>query len=397
MTLRHPRRAVALLLATLALCAPLPAAAELTPPPQPLIGERPMVAGWPDEPSVGAPVVLLVEAATGQVLVARQADHRRPVASTIKILTALTVADRTDPDDIIEVGAEVQGLEGASVQLEPGERWTVDQMLTAILVRSGNDAAEALAVAVGDDRAGFLELMREDAASMGLPVGEAGGVVVTSPSGLGDGELLSAQDLATLARVLLADDDLRAIVGAREATLPGVGTDVNRNLLVGSYPGATGIKTGFTEAAGNSVVASAARGGRELIAVVLGAGPDPQRFEDAAALLDHGFEAFEATEVAAELILLVAGGQRQVVLEPTPVTVPVGVPVAAELPVPVRTPEAGHLPVPVRFDGTEVATATATVSGEQPPAVAGGAQLGRAAVDGVYAALRAAHAQAASP
>lgn len=390
MTLARPRRTVALLAAAVALSVATPAAAELVPPPEPLLAGPP-ATDWPEPPSVEAPVHLLVEAATGQILVAHRADERRPVASTIKILTALTVADRTDPDDLIEVGAEVQGLEGASVQLEPGERWTVDQMLTAVLVRSGNDAAEALAVAVGGDREGFLELMREDAASVGLPVGEADGVVVTSPSGLGDGELLSAHDLATLSRVLLADPDLRAIVGAPDATLPGVGTDVNRNLLVGSYPGATGIKTGFTEAAGNSVVASAERGGRELIAIVLGGGPDPERFEDAAALLDHGFEAFEATEVGAELTLLVAGGQRSVALEPTPVTAPAGVLVAAELPVPVRAPETGQLTVPVSFDGTVVASATATVSGDEPAAVEGGARLGRAASDGVYAALRAAH------
>lgn len=336
---------------------------------------------------------LLLDADSGQVLASRAADERRPVASTIKILTALTVRERTDLDDVIEVGPEVEGVVGASVDLEPGERWSVEQLLQAILVRSGNDAAEALATAVGGDPDGFVALMRDDAEALGLRSG-AGGVTVTSPSGLDDAQRLSARDLAVLARVLLADPELRAIVGAPEVTLPGVGTDENRNLLVGSYPGATGVKTGFTEAAGNSVVASAARDGRELIAVVLGAGEDPERFEGAAALLDHGFDAFTTTELGGELTLLVAGGTAQVALEPAVLTAPIAASVDASLPVPVRAPDEGHLTVPVHVDGVRVATATATVTTQPPAPVDGGARLGRAVVDGLYAGLRAAEAAA---
>lgn len=391
MTLVHPRRVAVLLAASLlALASPVPATAELAPPPEPLV-EGPVTAEWPEPPELDVPVYLLVEAETGQVLAARSAGERRPVASTIKILTALTVAERTEPDEQIVVGPEVQGLEGASVELEPGERWTVDQLLRGVLVRSGNDAAEALAVAVGGDREGFVDLMAEDAEAVGLPVGGPNGVVISSPTGLDDGQRLSARDLATLGRVLLADPQLRAIVGAEEVTLPGVGTDENRNQLVGAYPGVTGIKTGFTEAAGNSLVGSAVRDGRELIVVVLGAGPDPERFEATTALLDHGFEAFTATQVEGQQILLVAGGRRELAVEPQPLTAPTGTEVTLDLPLPVRAPEAAELDVPVAFDGVPVATATATVSHDEPAPVEGGARLGRAVADGVYAALRAAH------
>lgn len=391
MTLVHPRRVAVLLAASLlTLASPFPATAELAPPPEPLV-EGPVAVGWPEPPPLDVPVYLLVEAETGQVLAARSADERRPVASTVKILTALTVMERTELDERVVVGPEVQGLEGASVELEPGERWTVDQLLRGVLVRSGNDAAEALAVAVGGDREGFVELMAEDAAAVGLPVGGPDGAVITSPTGLDDAQRLSARHLATLGRVLLADPQLRAIVGAEEVTLPGVGTDENRNQLVGAYPGVTGIKTGFTEAAGNSLVGSAVRDGRELIVVVLGAGPDPERFEATAALFDHGFEAFTATQVQGERILLVAGGRRELAVDPQPVTAPTGTEVVLDLPVPVRAPEAAELDVPVAFDGVPVATATATVSTHEPGPVEGGARLGRAVADGVYAALRAAH------
>lgn len=389
MTRRRTWRACAAAVLTVALALPGPAAAELTPPPPPTIDAP--VAGWPDPPSVSAPVHLLVDAATGQVLAAHAADDQRPVASTVKILTALTAADRLDLGDEVVVGDEVTGLVGASVELTPGDRWTARQLIEGLLLRSGNDAAEALAVAAAGDRDRFVAAMIDDARAVGLPVGAPGGPTITSVSGLDDTQRFSARDLATLARVLLADPELRAIVAAPEVELPGIGTDENRNLLVGRYPGASGVKTGFTEAAGNGLVGSATRDGRELIVVVLGGGPDPERFDDAAALLDHGFRAFESVEPAAEVVLLVAGGALRVTVDPVPVTVPTGAEVVVDLPLPAWAPEDGVLRAPLEVDGREVAEVAATVSGDGGEPVEGAAALGRAAVDGVHAALRAAH------
>jgi serine-type D-Ala-D-Ala carboxypeptidase (penicillin-binding protein 5/6) len=390
--IRRRGRGLAVALGLLAwLLVPGSAAAELVPPPPPVIAGETPPAGWPEPPEVAAPAFLLLDAGTGQVLASRAADERRPVASTIKILTALTASTRGDLDDEVVVGDEVEGVIGASVSLSPGDRWTLEQLLQAILVRSGNDAAETIAVAIGGDQDGFVALMEEDAAALGLPVGAPDGVVITSPTGLDDAQRLSAADLGILARALLADPELRAIVAAPAATLPGVGSDENRNLLVGSYPGATGVKTGFTEASGNSVVASASRDGHHLIAVVLGAGPDPERFRDAAALLDHGFDAFDVVSVEEEVTLLVAGGRRVLAAGPVTVTAPAGAAVTLPLPLPARAPEGGALPVPLLVDDRELAEVRATVDADQLPAVAAGATLGRAAVDGVYAALRAAH------
>jgi serine-type D-Ala-D-Ala carboxypeptidase (penicillin-binding protein 5/6) len=379
------------LVAALAVAAATPAVADLDPPPAPIIEQQP--ASWPDPPEVAGPVHLLVDAATGQVLASERADEPRPVASTIKVLTALAAADRLELDQVVEVGDEVVGVPGASVELEPGERWTVGELLAGILVRSGNDAAEAVAAAAAPDRDGFIELMETTARDVGIDLSTP----LVSVSGLEDDQQLSASDLATLARVLLADPELRAIVGVDEVTLPDREPDENRNLLVGDYPGATGVKTGFTEAAGNSLVGSARRGEFELVVVVLGGGPDPERFLDAAALLDHGFEAFAPAELSATSTLLVAGGERRFEVTDTPVVVPVGADAAIELPVPVRAPDEDTVEAPIVVDGVAVASVEASVTGAAPATVSGPAAIGRAVADGAYAALRADVARDGAP
>jgi serine-type D-Ala-D-Ala carboxypeptidase (penicillin-binding protein 5/6) len=378
------RRATALvcLLVASLLGAGAPAHAERTAPPEPTVADP--LDGWPTPPEVSAAAYLLMDVETGQVLANEGGDERRPVASTVKVLTALTVLDRTDPDDVVEVGAEVE-VGGASVELEPGDEWTIEQLLDGLLIRSGNDAAEALAAHVAGGLDAFIDLMREDAESVGLD-----GVTLTSVSGLDDGNLLSARDLAHLSRVALADEELRPFLARVRTSLPGLGQVVTRNELLEAYPDATGVKTGYTQAAGWSLVASAARDGRELIAVVLDADEDPGRFEDAATLLDHGFEEFASVPLAAEVDLLVGGGAHELRLEATPVVAPRAASVTLALGPPAR-PEPGPLPVDVEIDGEVVGGLEATV-GDGPDPVDGDAAIGRAIVDGVYASLRAATA-----
>ncbi|MFA9445182.1 D-alanyl-D-alanine carboxypeptidase family protein [Egicoccus sp. AB-alg6-2] len=364
-----------------------PAVAELAPPPVAAIDPKP-ADDWPrptpDE--VAASHWVLVEGATGQRLAEHRADEQRAVASTIKVLTALTAIGRVDLDDEVTVGEEVL-VGGASVGLEPGETWSVQQLLEAILVRSGNDAAEALATHVAGTTEDFLELMEADAQALGLPPRGFG-----SPSGLGDTNELSAYELATIARAALADDRLRPILAQEQTELPGQGTVENRNELLGSYPGASGVKTGFTLAAGNSLVASAQRDGRELIAVVLDAGDDPARFAQAARLLDLGFSAFRAQELALELELSVAGGRRAFVLEPAPLTIPTDAVHELVVDLPARVPE-GPIAVAVEVDGTPVAmTQAEAVDHHASTTAASAADLGAALADGAYATLRAAAA-----
>jgi serine-type D-Ala-D-Ala carboxypeptidase (penicillin-binding protein 5/6) len=390
-TPRVPAALAACLALLLTLVGSGPAAAELAAPAPPALGEE-LPPGWPTLEGLEASSWVLVEAATGQVLAAHRADVTRPVASTIKVLTALTVLDRSEPDDVVEAGEEARGVEGASVGLVPGDRWTIEQLLDAIIVRSGNDAANVLAVHVAGDVEAFTALMAEDAERLGLA-----DAVVVDPSGLTDENLLDALDLATLARAALADPRLRPLLARETVELPGLGPVVTRNELLLDYPGATGVKTGFTLAAGNSLVGSAERGGRELIAVVLDAGEDPAtRFAEVARLLDLGFDAFVPRTVTAEVALAVAGGSRRYELAPTPVTTPQDLDPQVEVTLPVR-PTDGPLDLQVLAGSAELGPLPAPPVDTAPAAaadgdLAGGARLGRAVVDGAYAALRAASA-----
>lgn len=251
---------------------------EDTPPP-----------GWPSPPPASARSYVLVDADSGQVLAARDADEPRLVASTVKLLTILTALETVSLDETVVVGDEA-AVGGAGTGVDPGESWQVADLLDAILVRSGNDAARALAAAASDgDMAAFVARMGATAQALGLT-----DVHVTEPTGLDDANRLSARALATIGRAALADPRIRASAGKAAIDLPDLGTQEARNQLIGDYEGATGLKTGFTDLAGYCLVASVERDGRELVAVVLGAREDPARFEEAAALFDHAFEQLDS-------------------------------------------------------------------------------------------------------
>lgn len=378
MTRLRLRALLVLAVALVALGVPATSGGALDAPPAPSVSGPP--ATWPDV-ALEAEAYLLVEAATGQVLVAHRAEELRPVASTVKVLTALSVLERADLDEEVVVGDEVVGIPGSGADLEPGDTWTVAELLDALISRSGNDAAEALAVHVGGDVATFVEMMAADAAALGL-----GERPLVSPSGLDDANRLSALDLATIARAALADERLRPYFARPRVALPGQGLVESRNELLERYPEATGLKTGFTNAAGNSLVASAARDGRELVAVVLGSGEDPARFEAAIALLELGFTGFAPREVGTVLEYRLAGGVARIEVPTTPVSVPAGTTASLGLELSARPPDAAPV-VPVRVGDDVLGELQAVLEIDRDDG--GDAALGRAAADGVYAALRA--------
>lgn len=382
------RRSGAVLVAVLlAVTVALPSRAELAAPSPPPVAALPELGLEPQ--GTDATALVLMDVRTGQVLLARDADERRPVASTIKMLTALTAAERLDPSVPITVGPEVLGVGGADVGLAPGDTWSVEDLLEALLVRSGNEVAEALAVAVAGDRAAFVALMAEDARRLGLD-----GLTLTSPSGLDDGNLVSALELATIARATLAHPVVGPIVGRSTVVLPSVGEAENRNLLVGSYPGATGVKTGYTAAAGNAIVASASRQGRDLVVVILGSGPDPARFRDAARLLDLGFDGFEEVEVAPRLEL--ASGAGWWGMAPTATTtilVPVAVPLDVDVEVPTRPGGVARARVSIAgrpLGEVDLVLAAAPERAGARRGASSSARLAEGVADGAFTALRAA-------
>ncbi len=248
---------------------------------------------------------LLMEAASGQVLRARNPDTPLPPASTTKILTALLALKRGNLDEEVTVSFRASRMEGSRIYLEAGERRTLRELLYALMLQSGNDAAVAIAEHLAGSEEAFARLMEEEARRMG-----ARSSTFRNPHGLHHPEhLVTARDLALITREALRWREFREIVGAREKVIPGPRGERhlwNKNRLLWEYPGAVGVKTGYTLEAGSCLVAAAEREGRLLIAVVLGARPG-ESFREAAWLLDQGFHKFrlekavEAGEEVAEI------------------------------------------------------------------------------------------------
>lgn len=324
--------------------------------------------------------VALVEATTGQVLVAQDADVRRPVASAIKLLTALVVVDALPEGSLVTVGEEVRGIEGSSYGLRPGDRRTVEDLLVGLLLRSGNDVAVALAAAVAGGEAAFVDLMSARLAALGIEARPA------SASGLEEEDALSAVELATVARAALAEPRIRDVVGRTVVTLPN-GLEVeNRNAYLLDDPSATGLKTGFTNAAGFTLAASAERDGRTLLAVVLGAADDTERRGITRRLLDHGYDATAPFRVETSLGLRTVAGPVELRVDLGSLTVPIDRPVRIAWPEGVR-PSDATVTASVVVGEAPVGEVLAERSDARVDA-AGATPLGRALADGVYAALR---------
>ena len=245
-------------------------------------------------PELSAAAAILIDQDSGQVLFVENADAERAIASLTKIMTAILVLERAHPTEIVTVASDAviaeNDLSGISaLGLREGERISVRNLLYALVLQSANDAAVALADHVDGSVSRFVKRMNARALRLGMRHTR-----FFSPNGLDDRGRSTARDLAILTRAAMGTAGFSTVAASRFRTIPGPdGIDrqiQNRDALLWLYPGATGVKTGFTSRAGFCVVASAERGGRRLIAVVLGAPNDA--FSDAAALLNHGFSAF---------------------------------------------------------------------------------------------------------
>jgi serine-type D-Ala-D-Ala carboxypeptidase (penicillin-binding protein 5/6) len=244
-------------------------------------------------PEIRAQAAVLVDLDTGQVLFAHNPNERRPIASLTKIMTALLVGERADPTDVVTVSDEAASgrLAGISgLGLVEGERIRVNELLYALLLQSANDAAVALAEHVSGSVDAFVDDMNARAERLGLSR-----TMFASPNGLDDEGYSSAGDLARLTRAAYRSPGFASVVATRTHAVTSLDEPPrivqNRNVLLWLYPGAIGVKTGFTSPAGFCVVAAAEREGMRLVAVLLGEPAEP--FSDAAALLNYGFTAFD--------------------------------------------------------------------------------------------------------
>ena len=230
---------------------------------------------------------------TGRELFSRRASVSLPNASTTKMTTALVVLDHAAPDEAVMVSATAAGIGGGGLDLSAGQIYSVEALLYALLLDSSNDAAVALAEHVASSHEAFVTRMNETVDQLG-----ATDTHYVTAHGLDmPGHGSSARDLALIAAEVIEDPLLARIVATPRARIDGPAgaiTVTNRNLLLEGYPGATGVKTGFTAGAGNVLVASAERDGRRLIAVAM---HSVDAAMDAVTLLDLGWARLARTVV----------------------------------------------------------------------------------------------------
>ena len=247
------------------------------------------------ELEVAAPAAVLMEAATGTVLYEKNAHERLAPASVTKVMTLLLVMEalengRISWDDTVTASEAAAAKGGSQVYLEPGEQMSMDEMLKSVVVSSANDCATALAEHIAGSETAFVAMMNQRAAELGM-----NDTNFVNCTGLDDEpnaaeHLTSAYDIAVMSRELLKHDAIRKYTTIWMDTVRnGEFGLANTNKLVRFYDGTTGLKTGYTSAAGHCLSASAQRGGVEFIAVVLHCASSGERFTSAKQLLDYGF------------------------------------------------------------------------------------------------------------
>ncbi|MBE5777040.1 MAG: D-alanyl-D-alanine carboxypeptidase [Clostridiales bacterium] len=276
---------------------------------------------------------VLIERETGRILYEHNAHEPLPMASTTKVMTALLALENCELNEPVTAGKNAFGVPGTSIYLAEGETLTMEQMLYGLMLQSGNDAAVAVAEHVAGSVDAFCRMMTARAEEIGCE-----NTVFMTPHGLpNEVHHTTAWDLALIAREAMQNEDFRRIVSTKRMEIPWENHEYNRvltnkNKLLSSCEGATGIKTGYTNKAGRCLVFSAERNGMELIGAVLNC---YSWFDQAAQILDAGFEKYE-------MVTLLSAGERVCEVEIIRGTVP-HIGVCAR--VPLRVPmEKGKLP-----------------------------------------------------
>ncbi len=253
---------------------------------------------------VTAPSALLMEAASGQVLYELNADDKLPIASVTKSMTMLLIMEALDSgkiklSDKVQTSEYAASMGGSQIFLEPGEEMTVEEMLKAIAVASGNDAAVAMAEFVAGGEPAFVELMNKRAKELGCK-----NTHFINCNGLDETteHYSTARDVAIISCELLKHPKILEYTTIWMDTLRGGEFGLsNTNKLIRFYKGANGIKTGSTSTAKYCLSASAKRDGMQLVAVVLAAPSSAERFSSASKLLDYGFANYSVVNAAEKI------------------------------------------------------------------------------------------------
>ena len=241
---------------------------------------------------LSADSAILVEATTGRVIYEKNADEVRPPASMTKMMTCILGLEYLTPDDAIRISQEAAYTEDSAMELQENDLISANELLRGMMLVSDNGGAVAIGEAISGNIADFSKLMNNKAREIGCTHTN-----FENPNGLpNDRHVSTARDMAKISMFCMQNWDFRDIVSTQRETIHWINPAnhtikvENTNKLLGTYKGTTGLKTGWTFAAGGCLAASAKRGDIELIAIVMHSEDAYTRFEDAKTLLDYGFE-----------------------------------------------------------------------------------------------------------
>lgn len=240
-------------------------------------------------PEIKAQSAILMDAKSKRILYEHNPHVKLPMASTTKIMTALVALEKGNCNDKVEIKENAVGIEGSSIYLREGEILTLEDLLYGLMLRSGNDAAIAVAEHIGNSVEDFVKLMNQKAKEIG-----ANNTNFMNPHGLHhDNHYTTSYDLALITSKALENEKFKEIVKAKvwKANREKNNIFYNKNKTLWEYEGGDGVKIGYTTKAGRCLVASATRKGTQLIAVVLN---DRDWFEDCYKLMDYGFNNYKS-------------------------------------------------------------------------------------------------------
>ena len=267
-----------------------------------------------DHFSLNSEAAILIDATTGSILFEKESDRLMYPASITKIVTGIIAIEEGNLDDIVTVSKAARNIDGTRVYLLEGEQVSLKKLVQGLLINSGNDAATAIAEYFDKNEAQFAERMNEYVrAKIGVK-----DTTFQNPHGLFDQKhQTTAYDMAMITQYAMKNPLFRSIVGTKEMKWVGEGWETtlyNHNKLLWRYEGTTGVKNGFIDQSGYTLVASVKRGNSEWIAVTLKSGSSELAYSDMEKLFDYGFEHFENYPIAVNTLSLHQRYQDQFVL-----------------------------------------------------------------------------------
>ena len=249
-----------------------------------------------EEFKIDSRIALIYDRASGRILYEKNGNKQTPMASTTKIMTAIVVLENANLKDVVTIDSKAAGTGGSRLGLNKNDKITVNDLLYGLMLRSGNDAAVALANYVGGSIEGFSKMMNEKAKDMGLSNSH-----FVVPHGLdNDGHYTTAYELAKMADYALKIDKFKEIVSTKTMAININGYSKiinNTNQLLGSISGVYGVKTGFTNGAGRCLVSACKRDDLDIITVIIGANTTKERTSDTIKLIEYANKNFEIINI----------------------------------------------------------------------------------------------------